>query len=150
MIRRPPRSTLFPYTTLFRSKFNGYHLAGDALILRVQFPCLAECLLRFVQTLREERPATVSYVTSISPAPGLPGIIYIKSPLQQIQGGLGWPVFEDDRLQSSVKLFQLHRILLHILEQGVAGFVDLGGWHRFVGNRLVEEAAGFTAPVVDF
>src|SRR3712207_7604731 len=25
MIRRPPRSTLFPYTTLFRS-----HLAGDA------------------------------------------------------------------------------------------------------------------------
>src|SRR2546429_6357361 len=23
MIRRPPRSTLFPYTTLFRSKFGG-------------------------------------------------------------------------------------------------------------------------------
>src|SRR5689334_24556434 len=23
MIRRPPRSTLFPYTTLFRSKLNG-------------------------------------------------------------------------------------------------------------------------------
>src|SRR3712207_9273092 len=23
MIRRPPRSTLFPYTTLFRSPFNG-------------------------------------------------------------------------------------------------------------------------------
>src|SRR2546430_3961190 len=23
MIRRPPRSTLFPYTTLFRSKFRG-------------------------------------------------------------------------------------------------------------------------------
>src|SRR3712207_8998770 len=23
MIRRPPRSTLFPYTTLFRSKFEG-------------------------------------------------------------------------------------------------------------------------------
>src|SRR5260370_23848900 len=27
MIRRPPRSTLFPYTTLFRSPFRG---AGDA------------------------------------------------------------------------------------------------------------------------
>src|SRR3712207_6574579 len=27
MIRRPPRSTLFPYTTLFRSK--GYTFAGD-------------------------------------------------------------------------------------------------------------------------
>src|SRR5256885_9729290 len=24
MIRRPPRSTLFPYTTLFRSKFFGF------------------------------------------------------------------------------------------------------------------------------
>src|SRR2546430_10535980 len=24
MIRRPPRSTLFPYTTLFRSKFDGF------------------------------------------------------------------------------------------------------------------------------
>src|SRR5258708_23286417 len=23
MIRRPPRSTLFPYTTLFRSRYNG-------------------------------------------------------------------------------------------------------------------------------
>src|SRR3712207_7969168 len=29
MIRRPPRSTLFPYTTLFRSKrFSGAALAG--------------------------------------------------------------------------------------------------------------------------
>src|SRR5438876_5042674 len=25
MIRRPPRSTLFPYTTLFRSKNSGFH-----------------------------------------------------------------------------------------------------------------------------
>src|SRR5690348_18086182 len=27
MIRRPPRSTLFPYTTLFRSHRNGAHTA---------------------------------------------------------------------------------------------------------------------------
>src|SRR5258708_20881575 len=26
MIRRPPRSTLFPYTTLFRSQLDGRHL----------------------------------------------------------------------------------------------------------------------------
>src|SRR3712207_7421227 len=26
MIRRPPRSTLFPYTTLFRSEVDGYRL----------------------------------------------------------------------------------------------------------------------------
>src|SRR3989475_11229021 len=29
MIRRPPRSTLFPYTTLFRSYIPGRLLAGD-------------------------------------------------------------------------------------------------------------------------
>src|SRR3712207_8144604 len=33
MIRRPPRSTLFPYTTLFRSAVNGAleHAVGQAL-----------------------------------------------------------------------------------------------------------------------
>src|SRR2546430_12479902 len=30
MIRRPPRSTLFPYTTLFRSQGAAAHLAGGA------------------------------------------------------------------------------------------------------------------------
>src|SRR2546430_11545900 len=29
MIRRPPRSTLFPYTTLFRSSGDGKGLRGD-------------------------------------------------------------------------------------------------------------------------
>src|SRR5258708_26698139 len=29
MIRRPPRSTLFPYTTLFRSRSAGDRSAGD-------------------------------------------------------------------------------------------------------------------------
>src|SRR5690349_24485287 len=32
MIRRPPRSTLFPYTTLFRSLFNGMGGATAALV----------------------------------------------------------------------------------------------------------------------
>src|SRR5260221_10664827 len=34
MIRRPPRSTLFPYTTLFRSAFAGPHLPTP---LRISF-----------------------------------------------------------------------------------------------------------------
>src|SRR2546422_7174389 len=29
MIRRPPRSTLFPYTTLFRSLYRRFSLAGS-------------------------------------------------------------------------------------------------------------------------
>src|SRR5688572_31407996 len=34
MIRRPPRSTLFPYTTLFRSPRNGYFLFVGTLLAR--------------------------------------------------------------------------------------------------------------------
>src|SRR3712207_8788223 len=39
MIRRPPRSTLFPYTTLFRSTVRGQHSARrfpDELLLRMK------------------------------------------------------------------------------------------------------------------
>src|SRR2546422_5417446 len=38
MIRRPPRSTLFPYTTLFRSETNGraiYKLTNDPRLTRL-------------------------------------------------------------------------------------------------------------------
>src|SRR5438034_3924752 len=38
MIRRPPRSTLFPYTTLFRSQFQAPH----AIIAGAHFELLAE------------------------------------------------------------------------------------------------------------
>src|SRR5256885_3685160 len=39
MIRRPPRSTLFPYTTLFRSLVDG---AGDQLLRHVLLHVVAE------------------------------------------------------------------------------------------------------------
>src|SRR5205807_10577959 len=39
MIRRPPRSTLFPYTTLFRSLI-AYRVAEDR---RVFLPCAFSC-----------------------------------------------------------------------------------------------------------
>src|SRR5258708_17072794 len=38
MIRRPPRSTLFPYTTLFRSRLDAHMEAGATLdLLRLPF-----------------------------------------------------------------------------------------------------------------
>src|SRR2546430_7567227 len=40
MIRRPPRSTLFPYTTLFRSD------AGAKMIKPVTFPLFVEFIMR--------------------------------------------------------------------------------------------------------
>src|SRR3712207_8352132 len=36
MIRRPPRSTLFPYTTLFRSCSKCPHVLGEDRLLRVR------------------------------------------------------------------------------------------------------------------
>src|SRR5690348_17738621 len=36
MIRRPPRSTLFPYTTLFRSAFDSAHHESDTVEIDIQ------------------------------------------------------------------------------------------------------------------
>src|SRR5690348_18389222 len=47
MIRRPPRSTLFPYTTLFRSLI--FKLAPS--VCRMTFPILASLLVRLVVLL---------------------------------------------------------------------------------------------------
>src|SRR5260370_15782122 len=35
MIRRPPRSTLFPYTTLFRSNGNSFAVGATAIVVQV-------------------------------------------------------------------------------------------------------------------
>src|SRR5205823_13700115 len=41
MIRRPPRSTLFPYTTLFRSVCDAAKLSADTTFSTLMIPCLA-------------------------------------------------------------------------------------------------------------
>src|SRR5690348_17617324 len=45
MIRRPPRSTLFPYTTLFRSQSAHYTLIGETLYRRGASGVLMKCIL---------------------------------------------------------------------------------------------------------
>src|SRR2546427_7760213 len=40
MIRRPPRSTLFPYTTLFRSRFDRDFIVVDPNVLTLDISCL--------------------------------------------------------------------------------------------------------------
>src|SRR5256886_14247378 len=51
MIRRPPRSTLFPYTTLFRSGFQ--QVAGDGAGGEVLHGHLLRCLQRVLAPLVE-------------------------------------------------------------------------------------------------
>src|SRR5256885_7279051 len=43
MIRRPPRSTLFPYTTLFRSKKNGDATVGAMVLVLVCIAAFLAC-----------------------------------------------------------------------------------------------------------
>src|SRR3712207_8963165 len=44
MIRRPPRSTLFPYTTLFRSSATGESRAAEAAKAAITSPLLEESI----------------------------------------------------------------------------------------------------------
>src|SRR2546428_9093462 len=48
MIRRPPRSTLFPYTTLFRSKRKKSILVGDDIMDQIGSTILHRNLLSFL------------------------------------------------------------------------------------------------------
>src|SRR2546430_6171589 len=54
MIRRPPRSTLFPYTTLFRSLSNFAPLAAIALCSAAYFPKKYKFAVPFVFFRSEE------------------------------------------------------------------------------------------------
>src|ERR1035437_10616465 len=56
MIRRPPRSTLFPYTTLFRS-----HLLEHALDVFRPLPCFADQALDRKSTRLNSSHANISY-----------------------------------------------------------------------------------------
>src|SRR2546426_3928155 len=45
MIRRPPRSTLFPYTTLFRSRLSNGQAGAYVRLGRAAFPAQEDCCL---------------------------------------------------------------------------------------------------------
>src|SRR5258708_22855561 len=55
MIRRPPRSTLFPYTTLFRShrRRHAHERAGEAGVLAGDAGTQCDGLLRSARALRQ-------------------------------------------------------------------------------------------------
>src|SRR3712207_7897268 len=54
MIRRPPRSTLFPYTTLFRSIPARHWTSFSGLCSLSTYVCRAECRLRAQNAERSE------------------------------------------------------------------------------------------------
>src|SRR3712207_7056408 len=79
MIRRPPRSTLLPYTTLFRSVVVAYVIAPSS---RVR----AEGV---IEARDEPRPAL--------PSLGLPGLLREVEHLTHLPGAGHAPAYESDR-----------------------------------------------------
>src|SRR5438477_6701901 len=62
MIRRPPRSTLFPYTTLFRSVSGSF--LESTLPIPVYLPaCLPACPPRFLETDRKSTRLNSSHMS---------------------------------------------------------------------------------------
>src|SRR5258707_9956985 len=63
MIRRPPRSTLFPYTTLFRSVWN------DGRDERIRNHCFDYPSLRELSGWRKDLDFGLNYFSSVSDSP---------------------------------------------------------------------------------
>src|SRR5687768_18268730 len=58
MLRRPPRSTLFPYTTLFRSQeVHRDDLGGALNVSAPQLVVMCGAVLRLVEGLADEQPS---------------------------------------------------------------------------------------------
>src|SRR5258708_27961281 len=53
MIRRPPRSTLFPYTTLFRSRIRGNGKYPKPVIVIGELGCIAKSAQEFRRVFTE-------------------------------------------------------------------------------------------------
>src|SRR5256885_11850339 len=62
MIRRPPRSTLFPYTTLFRSLFATWSAGtnGEAFSAKAVTPTDLREYRAFLQDVEGRKPATIN------------------------------------------------------------------------------------------
>src|SRR2546425_4266253 len=116
MIRRPPRSTLFPYTTLFRSDPDTYHWARGLLQKPVidhwwqtetGWPIAANCLGIEPQPIKPgspTRPVPGYDVQVLDEAghacpPGVDGAITLRLPLPP--GTLSTLYRDDERYASS-------------------------------------------------
>src|SRR3712207_3729261 len=120
MIRRPPRSTLFPYTTLFRSGFGLALIAGPAIVALLA-PTEAVTTLMVLATVttlllllvrRGSRPAVRWADVRVVSLAAVPGIV---------AGVLVLAVVSKAALQLAVGVGVLVAVALQVLRRPVPG-----------------------------
>src|SRR5437588_4001073 len=65
MLRRPPRSTLFPYTTLFRSMGKQYAQQVESTVKLIQDPVITEYIRRIGQNLVRNSDSQVPFTIKV-------------------------------------------------------------------------------------
>src|SRR3712207_983984 len=120
MIRRPPRSTLFPYTTLFRSRLEPLHLPlpaprGAMRVLRPVVQVPAGPMPHLGQNLALRHPVAPQPISDDAPRLVLePG----QQALEEALGGRGIPPILDQDVQH-------HAVLIHRAPEVMQLAVDL-------------------------
>src|SRR3712207_9118637 len=97
MIRRPPRSTLFPYTTLFRSGqlIGGRHFAGRLARLKHSEGAGESCLISLIdKTAQVETEKNLRAEMLRDSLTGLPNRLAFNERVEEI---LQHPNFEEGR-----------------------------------------------------
>src|SRR5256884_7432351 len=104
MIRRPPRSTLFPYTTLFRSK-------GKLGLLLPGMGAVSTTFMAGVELIRRNKACPIGSVTQMGTirlgkrpegrSPLIKKFVPLADPKDLVFGG--WDIFKDNAYQAAAK-----------------------------------------------
>src|SRR5256885_15034049 len=86
MIRRPPRSTLFPYTTLFRSLNNQpLSLMDDSLVHKV---LVVPDRLTLAEVLEQFRQVHEDFAVIVNEYSLVVGVVTLNDVMSTVMGGL--------------------------------------------------------------
>src|SRR5260221_14645535 len=144
MIRRPPRSTLFPYTTLFRSLTNLQTLTVDTSFYT-----------RYRSPENPDFGATFPQAVTITHEPGIPTANTDDSPSNRIQAIANTAAFHFGFIeQGGASLYSILALKATNLEV-LRIVVSIGGvvtdhfslWHDKLGNAVSKPVAPVTDPV---
>src|SRR3989441_12507476 len=107
MIRRPPRSTLFPYTTLFRSlsSLEGHYTEKHPDIVSLKKD-IAELKLKIAQDASTQDQEQLNKRNEKAPVMESPQIQQLRAQLHQTEVTISQKRHEQEQLQRQIKVYQ--------------------------------------------